>query len=259
MIGVAAALAVAAWVLPARSQDRAGELMQQTVGATKKLKVLQADVEMRNGAQVQRGAITLKRPNLARIDMKASGSLIVSDGKSVFSYMIAANEYQKGKADPDGANVQDLWALMFFQPDRLFKLFGSTPPTHAGTQKADGADYEVLEIAATPDTKVRFFVSPRDFLIYRMEQITGMGAEEVKQTATMKNVRTNGTVADAFFKWTPPKTAKMFEAPDFEKSLIAVGKKAPDFDLDRPEGGRLALSSVLKEKKATLVNFWFYG
>ena len=47
--------------------------------------------------------------------------------------------------------------------------------------------------------------------------------------------------------------------PSFDEKLIPVGKDAPDFQLPQPGGNRIALSDVRKEKKAVLVNFWFYG
>jgi hypothetical protein len=49
------------------------------------------------------------------------------------------------------------------------------------------------------------------------------------------------------------------EPPDYEKGLVAVGKPAPDFNLPQVGGVNLALSDLLKEKKAVLVNFWFHG
>ena len=259
-IGVAAAaLAVAVGILPARSQDRAGELIKRSTEAAKKLKSLQADVEMRNGAQVLRGTLALKRPNFARIDMKSAGSFIVSDGKTVFNYMPAANQYQKAKADPAGANIQDLWAMAFFQPEQLIKMAGGLASATAVKEKVNGIEYDVGEMAPGPEGKIRLFIARDTSLLVRLDQVMGGGDKAETETLILKNVRPNAVLADALFKWTPPKSAKAFEQPDFEKSLIAVGKKAPDFDLSRAGGGRLALSSAIQGKKATLVNFWFYG
>jgi outer membrane lipoprotein-sorting protein len=258
MIGAAAVL-TATWALPAWSQDRAAELIKQSTEATRKVQSLQADVEMGNGTRAMRGTLALKRPNLARVDMRAAGSFLVSDGKSVFNYSPQENEYQKTKADPTGTNVRDLWGLTFFQPGRIFKAFGSGAPTHAGTEKVDGVEYDVVESVEEEGSKVRFFISRVDSLVHRIEQVAKVGDDELKQTLALKNVRINPVISDTVFKWTPPKSAKLYEPPDFEKSLIAVGKAAPDFLLDQPGGGRLALSTAIKGKKATLVNFWFYG
>lgn len=41
--------------------------------------------------------------------------------------------------------------------------------------------------------------------------------------------------------------------------LLPVGKKAPAFSLPNPKGGTIALQNTLKNKKAVLVNFWFYN
>src|SRR3712207_8001760 len=45
----------------------------------------------------------------------------------------------------------------------------------------------------------------------------------------------------------------LFRSPDFEANLVPVGKKAPAFDLPTPTGGKLALESTLKDKKAVLI------
>jgi hypothetical protein len=148
--------------------------------------------------------------------------------------------------------------LAFFQPEQLIKMLGAAP-TLAGTEKVDGAEYDVLEVAPAPGAKIRLFIARDSSLLSRIDQVSGEGAAAQTQTMSIKNVRPNAVLADALFKWTPPKSAQAYEAPDFEKSLIAVGKTAPDFDLSRPGGGRLALSTTLQGKKATLVNFWFYG
>ena len=46
---------------------------------------------------------------------------------------------------------------------------------------------------------------------------------------------------------------------DMTSGLLAIGSKAPAFSVNSPRGGKISLASVIKGKKATLVNFWFYG
>ena len=41
--------------------------------------------------------------------------------------------------------------------------------------------------------------------------------------------------------------------------LLPVGKPAPNFNLPTPGGKKLNLSSAVRTKKATLINFWFYN
>lgn len=48
-------------------------------------------------------------------------------------------------------------------------------------------------------------------------------------------------------------------AQDFEANLLKIGTKAPAFSVNNPKGGKISLAQAMKGKKATLVNFWFYG
>ena len=47
----------------------------------------------------------------------------------------------------------------------------------------------------------------------------------------------------------PRNTAKMFE----------VGEQVPNFTVEDVQGGKFDLYKSIKDKKATLLNFWIYG
>src|SRR5262245_18682031 len=103
------ALHMAATTLRARAHDKAGAPLQQTRAATSKLQTLQADVEATFksdfDSQSISGTIALKRPNLARCESQgAFEGLTVSDGKTVFDYRRARNQYRKLNPGSDGRN-----------------------------------------------------------------------------------------------------------------------------------------------------------
>ncbi|MEM4409997.1 MAG: hypothetical protein QXI19_14785 [Candidatus Caldarchaeum sp.] len=45
---------------------------------------------------------------------------------------------------------------------------------------------------------------------------------------------------------------------EFEKNLLPVGAKVPDFTLKTPDGEEVKFPEVFKKNKATILNFWFY-
>jgi hypothetical protein len=64
------------------------------------------------------------------------------------------------------------------------------------------------------------------------------------------------------FEWTPPAgwtVAPAQTEPDFTANLLKLGSDAPAFSVDAPGGGKTSLGAAMKGKKATLINFWFYG
>jgi hypothetical protein len=64
------------------------------------------------------------------------------------------------------------------------------------------------------------------------------------------------------FEWTPPPGWTEFARPaqtDFTANLLKLGSKAPSFSLKTPRGGKMSLAKAMEGRKATLVNFWFYG
>jgi outer membrane lipoprotein-sorting protein len=266
---LAAALLLAALALPARADEKADALLKQARDAMSRLQTLQADLEVSiTGSNAAKGTLVLKRPNLARIELKAPlEMLIASDGKDLYLYQASQDQYQKTAVDARGANIAFPYAMEliqgFFVPQALGKAPTGATVTHAGKETVAGDEYEVVEVAVTQPvpTTVRYFISPKDHLLNRVSRRLKAEDREVELVATLKNVRAGGPVAATAFKWRPPATAKAYQQPslaDFEKKLVPVGKAAPDFNLPTPQGGRLSLGDALKGKKALLLNFWFY-
>ena len=79
------------------------------------------------------------------------------------------------------------------------------------------------------------------------------------KASEIAQLKLNADLADTDFAYTLPPNAKEMQMPDYDAKLVPVGKQVPVFDLLKPNGGKVTLTSALKGKKAVLVNFWFYG
>jgi outer membrane lipoprotein-sorting protein len=266
-----AALVLAALALPARADEKADALLKQVRQALGRLQTLQADLEVTGaGEKPLQGTLALKRPNLARIELKPPIEiLIVSNGKDLYQYMKAGNQYQKSAVDVRGANIEFPYTMDlvqgFFQPETFGKSASGAGMKYAGKETVDGAEYEVLEAPAAQAglPSVRYFISPADHLVRRVVLKVSLDpGHEIQLVATLKNLRAGAPVQSTAFNWRPPAAAKLVKpqtTADLEQKLIPVGKAAPDFNLPTPQGGRLSLGDALKGKKALLLNFWFYN
>jgi outer membrane lipoprotein-sorting protein len=261
-----AALLIAAPL--ARADEKADALLGEVMAKTKAATTLKADMEMTlsgEGKDIKStGTVTLKKPNLARIQLTGPiAQTIASDGKTLWT-LNAAGSYRKAPADPQGRNINTLWAFpvaFFFQPNTNFFGPASSPRTrYVGADTIGGKTFQVVEVSGEkpmPHT-VLMYIGP-DKLFHRTVVALKQGDKTMTYTAALSNVETGAPVAAAAFAYTPPKTAKPYEPPNYEANLVPVGKKAPAFDLPTPAGGKLALENTLKNKKAVLVNFWFYN
>lgn len=257
------------------ADQKADALLRQVAAKTKATKTLSADLQMTmrpptgQGQTVKSaGSVRLMKPNYARITLTGGplAQTIASDGKSLY-LLNPGNQYQKRDADPQGRNISALWALpiaYFFNPTLdSFAPFGRDPDTkvrYAGRQTVGGAAMDLVALTGDkpmPHT-ITLFIGP-DKLFHRVRVDLKQGSETARYEAAFTNLRAGKPLTAASFAYTPPKTAKLHEPPDLNAKLVPVGSKAPAFDLPTPAGGKLALENTLKDKKAVLVNFWFYN
>jgi thiol-disulfide isomerase/thioredoxin len=170
-----------------------------------------------------------------------------------------------------------------FRPLGDSRLAGAAPPTLAlgGRQKVGELECEVLDLTTkTPagvTEQLRYFISPSDSLVRRVERTTETARGRQSMSFTLKKLEKDPELAETAFQWTVPEGATPVQLnvlirpgnpqaggqpaarPDYTAGLPAVGKTVPDFDLPRPGGGRIGLLALAKQKKVTLVNFWFVG
>lgn len=266
----------------AASADRAGEaLLQKCVAAEGHAKSLEANFTMvrkiGSGAQtsVLSGTLKLKRPNFAQLVMTGargeSNVTILSDGKTLITYFRSDNEFLSEPADPYGGNVariSSVEAAAFFNPDVLnqYRAAG-TGIKLAGTVSVGSAPCKVLQLVGGQNgLSVRFYVGP-DGLLHGTRTVLSQGGQTLELETRLTNVHPNAAFARMAFAWNPPKGVKPYHetmatanvgSSATQSSLLAVGRRAPDFQLPLVSGGTVSLLSAVKANKATLLNFWSY-
>jgi len=203
--------------------DKVGALLKRAREATAELQTLRAELEGSFGSDPFTGTVVLKRPNLARVDIKGDGGLgeflVVSNGKSRFVYFPADNQYTRLDPGPEGRNIRAFVAEQvehFFRPD----VIGVTPAggssSYMGREIVDGSEYEVVAIETpTPQKRTtRYFISPQDNLIHRVVNTTEQGDGKTGTVwSTLRNVQTNAPLDEAAFQWAPPSTAGPLQLP----------------------------------------------
>jgi outer membrane lipoprotein-sorting protein len=256
---------------PTRADDASAALLKQVATATKALKTLTADLEMSQDAggnpMKMQGSVQLKRPNLAKITVSIGGNnaqMVDSDGKNL--YIVFGNQYMKSSPGVNGERIQAMGAFqipMFFNPSLTFLPNAATK--YLGKETLDGKEYQVIGVTspAAKGMDVKLYISDAK-LVERVSLDVNSGGARVHIGTAFKNIKTDAALADTAFAYTPPKTVTLYQPdsnnqPDYAAKLVPVGKPAPMFTLLRPEGGTISLEKTLKEKKAVLVNFWFYG
>src|SRR5579884_413264 len=135
---------------------------------------------------------------------------------------------------------------MFFNPEftGLANNLADYKMRVADKETIGGKECQVIEATAEKPIShtIKLYVSPAK-LVTRSTIDLKQGQDTIKLTADLSNVQVD----------------QPLKQEDMEASLVAVGKEAPKFSLPTPTGGHVALTDALKDKKAVLVNFWFYG
>jgi outer membrane lipoprotein-sorting protein len=260
-----------------RADEQADALLKEVVEATQAVESLTAEVVtvQKVGEQEYKseGTAKLKKPNFARVELKgARARIIASDGKTVWNYIVASNQYTKLNADPAG-RVALPDPLRFFLNAASIPQPANVKTAISGKETVGGEEFVVVEAMREIQqlsVRTKFYVAS-DKLIRRVTQEVRREDKVVSWTeTTLKNVTVGARLTDADFAYEPPKDAKPAAiralpiqpqpgAATPRPPLLDVGKDSPDFSLPMPGGGQLSLSDVRKEKKAVLVNFWFYN
>jgi hypothetical protein len=130
-----------------------------------------------------------------------------------------------------------------------------------GARKVGGKTYQAVQLTGKnpPMTQVLFINSAN--LIEGAETTLSFGGDNQKFTIWLRNMKTNAPLKPDYFAYVPPPDFSVPKGP--EDSLLAVGQPAPDFLLSQPgkpgNDGLYGLEMARKEKKAVLINFWFYS
>ena len=229
--------------------------------AAAKAKTLQADMELSVPGGVSfKGTARLMKPGYGNVSFSGpqGAQMMISDGENFYQVSPAQNQYQKmpakGLAERALGLLPGSPLAAFLTPDTI-----AAGGTHrfAGTKNLGGTTYQIVEVTSKqmPQSQKLYF-GPSGLMEGMEATATNEGQ---KQTLTMwlKKVRVDAPMKAEQFAYTPPADFERPKSPD--ESLLAVGKAAPDFLLPTPGGGMLALEQTLKDKKAVLINFWFYN
>jgi hypothetical protein len=274
LIAATAALATLAPGAPARADEKADALLRQVAATTRATRTLQADLEITaqmpgaNPSPVRStGTVRLMKPNYARVVLKDGpyAQTLAATGTTLFT--LQQNQYRKFQAKADGADIALLWAvpIRYFFTQNLNPIDRAALPAGAttryvGAQTDSGKRVEVVEVRVEKPTAytLTMYIGP-DKRLVRSVMALKQGDETATLGARLANVKLDQPMTAVAFAYEPPQTAKAYEPPDFEAKLVAVGEKAPLFSLPTPSGGTLALADAVKNSRATLINFWFYG
>lgn len=261
-----AALAAGAVVLAAAGAqaDAKGEaLLKKARAAMAKVKTLQADAQLKVGPeQTITATFEGMKPNLGRLVMNdelAGERITLSTGKEVYLVMPSEKQFQKRET----TSGQQMLGLLpgspieaFYNPEGLGKDGAST---FLGTRKVDGKSYEAVQLdRKNPPLKQVLFVNASGFVEGMEATLSGPEGQSRKISFWLKNIRANTPLTAERFAYTPPADFTAPKGP--EESLLPVGQAAPDFALAQPGNqGLYSLEQARKDKKAVLVNFWFYS
>lgn len=247
----------------ARADAKGAALLKEVEEATKAVKTLSGVLTSTNkfGEQTQRstGKFRVKRPNLLYIEMTGNEpATMASNGKDFYVFMTSQNQYMKMKADPNGKGLGGSLLMMLYFDARSF--LGKMELDYAGTETIAGKTYSLLTATRRKEQSFRFRISPEKLITYfKMEVKDESGKVSVTQEETYSNLKINAPIPNQRFAYAPPKDATLYKEANYEEKLLPVSSRAPEFNLATPNGERVSLAKTLKEKKAVLVNFWFYG
>jgi outer membrane lipoprotein-sorting protein len=253
---------------PSAADEKGSAIVREAFKKLHQAKTMTADfaIEVKiPGApapQTMKVSVAAMKPNFFRFEAQGRGAQsFYADGKDYFILIPQANQFVKQPLDPKPTELPGMWEGeidAFFGGDKGLE---KGEATYVKEEKVGEVECDVVKVQMKdPDRVAIYAIGKKDRTIYRatLELPAGNG-QTVTQTNTLSNVKLNVEKTAADFAFKPPAGAKAFEPPNFDASLLPVGSKAPDFELATPGGGRLSLSDARKEKKAVLVNFWFYN
>jgi outer membrane lipoprotein-sorting protein len=257
-----------------QSDRQAGAVLQRSAAVYKKAIALQASLTgtMSAGGQNQtfEMQVRLKKPNLLRVEMGEPQPMeVVSDGANMWALMKSRDQYTKSPADPTGRRLAPFPMISVFYARSVDELKATlfedarTSVRYVGKKTVDGRTYDVLEatrsMRGTGTSKTTVHVAPNG-LAERVSVASKFGDQQQTMTMVLKNVKLDPPLTAADFKFNPPQTARLMDpSAGMDAGLVAVGAEAPKFTIPDPQGGDVSLEHTLKDKKAVLINFWFYN
>jgi outer membrane lipoprotein-sorting protein len=275
----------------AHADSKSDAVIKKAITAAKSAKSLVATVEISSASGDQRSStaasVRLLKPNFARLVMLGKTPQermeLVMTGKDTYMVMPSQKQYQRmqGMSNPSQSPLSSMGGPVlaaFFDGAMLKQIFDAdSSVTYGGKKTVGKAVYETVVASRKEPAPMTFtaYFGPSGLcegMVFVMSPPAAAAAEpgepappalpSQKVSWWLRGMKLNAPMTAAQFAYRAPRgytAMKQPEAPSYEKALVAVGKPAPDFNLPQPGGVNLALTDMLKEKKAVLINFWFYG
>jgi outer membrane lipoprotein carrier protein len=169
--------------------------------------VQQVYVPLLDNRQNSRGRIFHRSPDrfLMRFT-EPQGDIIVADGRYFWMYY-PSNDPRQVIRSPMSAGGQrvDLHREFLSNATERFSA------TRTGSETVGGRAAHALTLtprSASPYRRVRLWVDAEDFLVRRFEIVE---QNDTERRLELSNLRTNVTLGDDLFRFTPPPGAEVFE------------------------------------------------
>jgi outer membrane lipoprotein-sorting protein len=196
---------------------KAEAILEQMREAIRHTQTLTAEVQAvsRTGKSLRyqlSGTVALKRPNLERLQLRGvAPDLTVSDGQTLFRYDSRSRSYTESQPGANGGEI----STEFFEAVDVFWRDDNVAPDlpgaflkYGGVEKADGSAFDVVEYQIS-DTTIRYFVSPKDHLLYRVVRRSPTPKGTAVQMSALRHVRANVPLDERLFRWAPPPGARL--------------------------------------------------
>ena len=259
------ALLLAAPVLADQKADELIEKARQVAGSVKSL---EGTVEVSTGAGASAGImkadVQLLKPSYGRVHMKgiapgemtlifdATTMVVVVEGEK--QYMEMPSQPQRVGLGPGSDSNDPMIAFLF--PD---KIASAGKRFYAGRKTVAGSQFETVKLVL-PAGDTLLYLDDTGLLVGTERSIPNGAGPAFTITTWLRNIkRDSGLTADNFV-FTPPAGFKKITPPAGPSStLLKIGGKAPDFTIPMPQGGSVRLAKTVAARRATIINFWFYG
>lgn len=194
-------------------QDRAADILRRVEQAANGVRSLEADftqsltIPLLN--QTQRGSGKLYQRKPDRFLMRFSdpeGDVMVADGRHFWLYYPSSDPRQVIRTSiAAGGEAVDLQQQFLSNPNQRFV------PTLNGEETVAGRAAYVMTLVPrqrSPYKVLRIWVDKQDYLVRRFEMTE---ENDSVRRVELRNLRTNHTLSDALFTFTPPAGAQVFD------------------------------------------------
>lgn len=211
----------------------------------------------------------LKKPHLGRVTSK--DAIRLCDGNSSVTYFKERNAYTQDEGDLRFPYVSSLFygCERFVGADENFDYAGESASQFdsvdawAVTMKQKPATTIIIGQVVKNSSPIGFGGGFQITLFFSKADRKLLGYEAdlpmCKLKGTYIDLKFDQGMTAKSFAFKPPTGATKEPSNALDAQLLPVGSKAPDFTLKTFDGKTIKLSQYVKGKKATLVNFWFYG